>query len=71
MRRLMVLLTLGWLALGCSKEKPVLMTPGSRLIYHDGAGHGLWTSCDRGNRVYMTHTGLYQVVPGGCPDGQP
>jgi hypothetical protein len=60
------------LFLGCAKEKPpsMLMTPQSRLIYHDGTT-GLWTTCDRGNRVYMTHAGLVQVIPYGCLDGQP
>jgi hypothetical protein len=56
---------------GCSQAKPpVLMTPGSKLIYHDGT-HGMWTICDRGNRVYMTHSGVIQVVAGACPTGDP
>lgn len=50
---------------------PVLMTPQSRLIYHDTEGHGIWTQCDRGNRIYMTQGGQFQVVPGGCQNGEP
>jgi len=73
MRRVFILgLGLFLAACGGSGDKPKLqpMTPNSRLIYHGGA-FGVYTMCDRGNRVYMTETGLFQVVPGGCPDGQP
>jgi hypothetical protein len=72
MRRVALCLVIGALLLSCSADKPqpMLMTPQSRLLYHDGTT-GLWTVCDRGNRVYLTHAGLFQVVPYGCLDGQP
>lgn len=78
MRRLLLLLPL--LLLGCKsapEPQPVLMTPSSRLIFHDSQGHALWSFCDfrggatTGARVYMTHSGSFWVVPGGCPDGNP
>jgi hypothetical protein len=77
MKRFALLLALG--LAGCRSTPPppppapapVLITPGSTLIYHDADGHGIWTFCDRGNRVYLDHTGHYQVVPNGCPDGRP
>jgi hypothetical protein len=46
------------------------MTPGTRLIYHGGK-EGVYTMCDRGNRVYMNENGNFQVVPNGCPHGEP
>jgi hypothetical protein len=72
MPRMVLAMAAGFLFFGCGAEKPrpVLMTPQSRLIYHDGT-YGLWTACDRGHRVYMTHAGLFQVVANGCSDGQP
>ena len=65
--------------LGCAhdRDRPVqtrqLMTPTSRLIYHGGAqGYGVYTFCDRQNRIYMAEAGeLFQVVPYGCLDNQP
>lgn len=71
-----------WLALvlalvGCSKEKPaplpVLMTPGSRLIYHDTNGHALWATCDptTGAKIFLTHSGNFWIIERGCPDGRP
>lgn len=68
-------LILGVLTLvGCSSGRspsPVLMTPSSRLIYHDTEGHSLWSICDRGARVYMTQAGNFWVVPGACLGGEP
>ena len=66
------LVILALLATACASkpERTSYMTPGSRLIYHGGK-FGVWTTCDRGNRVYYTETGLFQVVAGGCPDGSP
>lgn len=61
---------------GCSGNKaappePVLITPNSRLIYHDTNGHAVWTTCDRGTRLYLTHDGRFQAVPNGCLNGEP
>jgi hypothetical protein len=73
MRYMGLAVVAGLFLFGCSsadKPRPMLMTPQSRLIYHDGT-YGLWTLCDRGHRVYMTHAGLFQVVANACPDGQP
>lgn len=69
-----LMLAVAALAVGCAKTpppEPMLMTPNSRLIYHDTNGHAVWTWCDRGNRVYMTHRGAFQVVPNGCQNGEP
>jgi hypothetical protein len=72
MRHVMLAIVTAAVLCGCTSnaKPPMLMTPQSRLIYHDGTT-GLWTTCDRGNRVYMTHAGLVQVIPYGCLDGQP
>ena len=73
-RLLLLLLLLPLLLLGCKsapEPTPVLMTPTSRLIYHDQSGHALWSFCDRGARVFMTQQGNFWVVPQGCPDGNP
>jgi hypothetical protein len=67
MRWILVGVTLLTLA-GCGSKKDVMM-PGSRMIYQGGLS--LWTFCDRGNRVYMSDKGLNQVIPGGCPGGEP
>jgi hypothetical protein len=55
-----------------SKEPPRVqqMTPGTRLIYHGGK-EGVYTMCDRGNRIYMNEQGGFQVVQNGCPYGEP
>src|SRR5262245_15950803 len=53
---LAVLALVGCASSDKDKPRPMLMTPQSRLIYHDGT-HGLWTTCDRGNRVYLSHEG--------------
>lgn len=74
MRRILVLAVAGFILTSCGggdKPQPVLMTPNSRLIYHDTAGHGIFTFCDRGARVYQTNTGAFWVVPNGCPNGEP
>jgi hypothetical protein len=72
MRPMMLAMAAGLLIVGCSADKPrpMLMTPQSRLLYHDGTT-GIWTVCDRGTRLYLTHAGFFQVVPYGCLDGQP
>lgn len=61
-----------FLVVGCGKKDPPpqLMTPGTRLIYHGGS-FGIWTFCDRGNRIYMNERGPMQIIPGGCPNGEP
>ena len=56
---------------GRDKPAPVLLTPTSRLIQADTEGHGIWTLCDRHNLVYLNHGGSFQVVPNGCPTGEP
>lgn len=75
MKRVLILCAALTLVACASKEKePVqhlpLMTPGSRLLYHNGT-EALWTVCDRGARIYMTNGRAIYVVPGGCIDGQP
>lgn len=70
MRKIALVLGIGALLAACGKDHAAHLTPGSRLIYHGGK-FGVFTTCDRGNRVYYTETGLFQVLPGGCPDGQP
>ena len=68
------LIGLGVLALsGCGAKEPapVMMVPNTRLIYHDQAGHGIFTFCDRASRVYQTTSGNFWVVPNGCPSGEP
>jgi len=73
MRWGIALILAGLVLASCSHTeppKPVLMTPSSRLIFHDGT-HGIWTMCDRGTRLYMTHEGLFQAVPNGCLSGEP
>jgi hypothetical protein len=72
--RIVLILGLGLALVACAKKpevEPVLMTPNSRLIYHDQNGNAVWTWCDRGARVYQTHGGNFQVVPNGCPNGEP
>jgi hypothetical protein len=65
-----------WLALsigflyGCAAKPVQVMAPQTRLIYGDEKG-GVWTWCDRGNRVYMGGKGQFQVIQYGCPDGTP
>lgn len=54
---------------GCGGSK-TLITPQSRLIYNDGK-QSIWTTCDKGNRLYMTPDGIASIVPGGCQDGNP
>jgi hypothetical protein len=70
---LVAVLGLALLVHGCTQAAPKqLMTPTTRLIYHGGpAGVGVFTFCDRGNRVYMTEAAAFAVVPNGCPDGSP
>jgi hypothetical protein len=71
-RALGIVGVLAALLVGCSKEHPVKLTPGTRLIYHGGGdAGGVFTFCDRGNRVYYGESGQFQVIPGGCPDGNP
>jgi len=71
MRRLAWILVIGLAATACgSSRKDVIMAPGSRLIFDDGT-HRLWSQCDRGNRIYMTPSGDVQVIPNGCPGGEP
>ena len=50
---------------GCGGKKAE-MAPGSRLIQS-----GVWTVCDRGNRLYLSERGLLQLIPMGCLDNQP
>jgi len=61
---------------GCGKKEPPpatrpaqLMTPQSRLIFH--GGQAIFAICERGNRVYVSETGHFQVIPGACPSGEP
>lgn len=75
---LVAVLGLALMVHGCTYKETVqaapkqLMTPTTRLIYHGGqAGVGVFTFCDRGNRVYMTEAAAFAVVPNGCPDGSP
>ena len=72
MRRL-VLIGLVLAASGCSwfrAPPPVQqITPGARLIYH--GGQPVWVTCSRGDRIYLTTSGQFQVVGGACPDGEP
>ena len=73
MRRLGVLLLLTTALAGCSWFRPdppvQQITPGARLIYH--GGKPVWAVCSRGDRIYFTDTGQFQVVGGACPDGEP
>jgi hypothetical protein len=75
-RRRLVILSVGLslALLGCGKKEPpppMLIAPNSRLLYSSGTLGNVWTFCDRGNRLYLTHQGSVMVVPYGCPDGVP
>jgi hypothetical protein len=72
MRTFVVALVFGALVSACTSKPPEQrLTPGSRLIYHGGS-FGVFTICDRGNRVYLTeHGNTVTVIPNGCPDGAP
>lgn len=56
---------------GCATNQGMRAAPASRLIYSGGSGNTVYSICDRGNRIYLTERGPFQVVPGGCMDGQP
>lgn len=60
---------------GCaSKPTTPLLTPGSRLIFHNGT-ESVWSICDRvGNtsaRIFLASGGGLFVIPGACPTGEP
>lgn len=76
MRRLglgLLVLTLA----GCSwfREPPPperRITPGSQIIYDSGVGDTVFTTCYKGNLVFMTTKSPNIVVlQGGCPSGNP
>ena len=67
----LVALALALGAAACASEKPQLVSPGARMIYH-GGDFGVFAVCDKGSRIYMTEKGrMVAVVPHACPDGQP
>jgi hypothetical protein len=52
---------------GCGGRDTRPMVPGTRLIYE-----GVYSLCDRGNRVYLAERGgAVVVIPNACPDGNP
>jgi hypothetical protein len=60
--------------LGCGKKEappPMLIAPNSRLLYSSGTWGNVWSVCDKGHRLYLTHQGQMEVVPFGCLDGIP
>jgi hypothetical protein len=62
----LALIGLAMMVHGCGGNNRPLM-PGTRLIYE-----GVYSMCDRGNRVYLAEKGgAVVVIPGGCPDGNP
>ena len=71
--RIVILVGLTLVGAGCSwfRDAPPeqKITPGARLIYM--GGRPIWTICSRGDRVYLTDTGQFQVVAGACPSGEP
>ena len=49
---------------GCGgKSAPM---PGTRVI-----APGVYSACDRGNRIYFGDGGQMQIIAMGCLDGQP
>jgi hypothetical protein len=75
-RRRLVILSVGLslALLGCGKKEPpppMLIAPNSRLIYSSGTWGNIWTVCDRGHRLFLTHQGQITVIANGCPTGEP
>jgi hypothetical protein len=75
-RRRLVILSVGLslALLGCGKKEPpppMLIAPNSRLLYSSGTWGNVWSVCDKGHRLYLTHQGQMEVVPYGCLDGVP
>jgi hypothetical protein len=59
---------------GCAKKEsppPMLIAPNSRLLYSSGTWGNVWSVCDKGHRLYLTHQGQMEVVPYGCLDNTP
>lgn len=74
MRYLVLAVVTAGLFLGCGKKEPpppMLIAPNSRLLYSSGTVGNIWSVCDKGHRLYLTHQGQVQVVPYGCLDGMP
>ena len=67
-----LLATAGILMLaGCSKDQPPpVLNPGARAVVYSN-GQQLWAVCDKGNLAYLGKNGSFQIIPAGCPDGQP
>jgi hypothetical protein len=78
-RRAVLGLGLASALVGCQAKdpSPMLSAPNSRLLYSSGPVGKIWTVCDKGHRLYLTHHGYLtyhghvEIVPYGCPDGIP